>query len=144
MEIKILKELNHTNLVLIPKVTHPKFIDQFRPIGLCNFHYKAIARITTNRICPIVANIIDESQSAFILGRLITDNVLIAHGIMHFLRMKKKGKDTLMAMKLDMYKAYDRIEWSFVRKILLALGFSKKVDTSDYGMYYYNNIFNSN
>lgn len=67
------KEPNHTNIVLSPKVPHPESIDQFWPIDLCNFHYKVIARIITNRMKHIMENLVDESQSAFILSRLIID-----------------------------------------------------------------------
>ena len=73
----------------------------------------------------ILGTIIDDLQSVFASNRLITNNFLIAHEIMHFLKRKKKEKDASMAMKLDMYKASDRIEWPLVRKMLLALGFQR-------------------
>lgn len=116
----MLETLNHTHLVLIPKVSHPESIDQFRPIGLCNFSYKVIARVVTNHMKSILGNIIDKTQSAFIPNRLITDNILIAHELIHFLKRKKKGKDTYMQ------KAYDRIEWNFVRTMMRDVGFSEK------------------
>lgn len=80
----------------------------------------------TNRMRAILRSIIDDSQSAFVPKRLITDNILLAHELMHFLKRKKKGKNAYTAMKLDMYKAYDRIEWGFVQKILITLGFPVK------------------
>lgn len=88
---RMLKELNHTNIVLIPKVHHPESIEQFQPIGLCTFHYKVIAKIITNRMKHIMGHLVDDSQSAFIPGRLKTDNILIAHELMHFLKRRKKG-----------------------------------------------------
>lgn len=123
---KLIKKVNHTHLDLIPKVPHLETIEQFRPIGLCNFNYKVIAGVITNRLRSILGTIIDNSQSAFVPNRLITDNILITHELMHFLKRKKKGKTAYMALKLDMYKACYRIEWSFVRRMLNALGFPNK------------------
>ena len=57
--------------------------------------------------------VILESQSAFVLGCLITDNVLVAFEFMHLMSLKRKGRRGQMALKLDMSKAYDRVEWSF-------------------------------
>ncbi|XP_060968799.1 uncharacterized protein LOC133036276 [Cannabis sativa] len=68
--------------------------------------------------------VISEFQSAFIPGRLITDNVLVSFEILHYLRRKQQGKQGCMALKLDMSKAYDRMEWSFLHAILLRMGFS--------------------
>lgn len=86
----MLKEVNHIHLVLIPKVAHPKTIEQFRPIGLCNFIHRVIARVITNRMRKILCHIVDELQSAFVSNRLITDNILIAHELKHFLAIKKR------------------------------------------------------
>lgn len=120
----ILKSINHTFITLIPKVPNPERISDFRPISLCNVIYKIISKTIANRLKPILNSIISETQSAFIAGRLITDNILIAFESLHHMKTTCTGKKGFMAMKLDMSKAYDRVEWVFLEKILLKMGFS--------------------
>lgn len=85
------KLLNHTFITLIPKVTYPKEANHFRPISLCNVIYNVISKILINRLKPLMDTLITPFQNAFIKGRNIFDNILIAHEIMDDLR-KKRGK----------------------------------------------------
>jgi len=78
--------------------------------------------VIANRLRNYLDEIVAEEQSAFVPGRLITDNVVIAYECTHYLK-RKKGKSGACAIKLDMAKAYDRIEWAYLRRIMLALGF---------------------
>lgn len=55
-------------------------------------------------------------------GRLNSDNVMIAYEVMHMLKRKRMGRDAYMALKLDMSKAYDRIEWGYLKAILIKMG----------------------
>ncbi|XP_019160491.1 PREDICTED: uncharacterized protein LOC109157065 [Ipomoea nil] len=77
-----------------------------------------------NIMKPLLGDVISESQSAFILGKLITDNILVAAEIGHYLNRKQCGKVGWGALKLDMEKTYDKMEWSFLRCMLEALGFA--------------------
>ncbi|XP_065639127.1 uncharacterized protein LOC136071577 [Quercus suber] len=69
---------------------------------------------------------LDENQSVFIANRLITDNVLIAYELVHYLKHKREGKDSFMATKLDMSKAFDRVEWGFIEGVMRKLGFNER------------------
>ena len=119
---KLLKEVNHTFLALIPKVEKPETTAQFRPISLCNTLYKIIAKILVNRMRPILQRLIHPCQSAFVPNRAIHDNILVAHEIMNKFK-NCRSKRGYVALKLDMEKAYDRIEWDFLFNCLQQLGF---------------------
>ena len=110
-------ELNKTNITLIPKINNPSKINEFRLISLCNVSYKIVSKFLANRLKPLLSAIISENQSVFVPSRLITNNVLIAFEIMHYLKKKKDGKEGYMAAKLDMSKAHDRVEWVFLEKL---------------------------
>lgn len=102
--------INRTNIVLIPKISNPVDISHFRPINLCNVIYKLMAKVLANRTTKVLDKCIDLAQSAFVPGRLISDNVLLAYELIHTLKQKRSGKKGFMAVKLDMSKAYDRVD----------------------------------
>lgn len=66
---------------------------------------------------------ISDSQSAFIKGRLVSDNILVAYEVMHFLRRKRQGNNGFMFIKLDMSKTYDRVELNYLKKVMMFMGF---------------------
>ena len=120
-----LRSINHTFITLIPKVDNPETIAQSRPIRICNVIYKILSKVLVNRLKPILNSIISEAQSAFIADRFITDNILIAFETLHHMKTQCSSKTGFMALKLDMSKAYDRVEWVFLQKVLLKMGFKE-------------------
>ena len=80
-----------------------------------------------NRLKSLLPHVVSESQSAFQSDKAISDNILVAFETLHHMKMKKSGKEGYMAMKLDMSKAYDRVEWIFLKSLMLKLGFSWKM-----------------
>ncbi|CAA7062156.1 unnamed protein product [Microthlaspi erraticum] len=120
------KNISATHVRLIPKITSPKKVSDYRPIALCNVYFKVISKILTLRLQPILHDMVSENQSAFVPQRAISDNVLITHETLHYLKTSKAKKEVYMAVKSDMTKAYDRIEWEFVRLVLKRLGFHSK------------------
>lgn len=82
----------------------------FRPINLCTVLYKIIAKPMANRLQKVLDGSIEDSQSAFVPGRLITDNVLLVYEVLHYFKNKRSGRKGFMSLKLDMSKAYDCVE----------------------------------
>ena len=95
-----------------------------------------------NRLKLILANVISESQSAFVPNRLISDNTIVTFEILHSMRNKRTGNMGQMAIKLDISKAYNYVEWGFLRSIMLKSGIDEQwvrlameiVCTSSYSM----------
>lgn len=121
----LIPEWSQTLITLIPKVKIPTSVAQFRPISLCSAAYKIIAKVLVVRMKEVVPMVISLNQSTFIGSRHITDNVVLAHEFLHLLKNKRRGKEKFMVMKLDMSKAYDRVEWNFVKEMLFKMGFDQ-------------------
>jgi hypothetical protein len=121
----MLKAMNHTFLALIPKTNAASTVHQFRPISLCNVIYKTISKILANRLKQMLPKLISPWQAGFVPSRLIQDNSIIAHELFHSMK-KKKGKGGYIALKVDMEKAFDKMEWSFIDEVLKCFGFSNK------------------
>ncbi|KAL9232399.1 hypothetical protein vseg_007514 [Gypsophila vaccaria] len=120
---KILKELNGTFITLIAKVENPEGVDNFRPISLCNVAMKIITKCLSNRLRDVMGKLVSDFQNAFVKGRNIGDNIMIAQEILQSINKHKRGKEARMALKFDMIKAYDRINWNFLKATLISMGF---------------------
>jgi len=102
--------LNITHICMIPKTERPTKMMELWPISLCNVGYKIISKVLCQRLKICLPSLVSETQSAFVAGRLISDNILIVQEMFHGLRTNKACKGKYMAVKTDMSKAYDRIE----------------------------------
>lgn len=85
-------KITFTNIVLIPKKQCPKSMSNLRPISLCNVTYKIVSKVITSRLKEVIGSVISKTQSAFIFGRLISDNIMIAYEVMHYMKRKTKRK----------------------------------------------------
>jgi mannosylglycoprotein endo-beta-mannosidase len=122
---RLLKEVNATAIALIPKVPNPSKLKEFRPISCCNTIYKCIAKILANRIKPLLPHLVGEQQTAFVEGRRIRDNILLAQEL---LRNYHRNQGTpRCALKVDFMKAYDMVRWDFIFEGLHLMGFPDKV-----------------
>jgi len=121
----LLREQNHTFIALIPKKLGASSVHQFWPISLCNIIYKIISKLLANRLKPLLDKVISPFQTAFVPGRLIQDNSILAHEMLHTLK-QKRGRGGLMAINIDMENAFDKMEWPFLLAILKQLGFHDK------------------
>ncbi|XP_059627713.1 uncharacterized protein LOC132270551 [Cornus florida] len=122
----MLWSINHNNLVLIPKVKHPTRMSHFRPISLCNVIYRIFSKILANRLRPLMNILVSNHQPAFVPNQLIHENILLVHEFMHYLKSKSSGKRGFLAFKLDMEKAYNQIEWSFLEGMRKGFSFHSK------------------
>lgn len=119
--------INSTHIRLIPKFTGAKSVADYSPIALCNVYYKVISKIISLRLKPVLQEVISENQSAFIPGKAISDNVLITHEMVHYLKNSGATIHYSMAVKTGISKTYDRLEWTFIREGLKRMGFHQKV-----------------
>ncbi|KAL9679832.1 hypothetical protein QQ045_017703 [Rhodiola kirilowii] len=111
---------------MVLKVKNPESFDDFRPISLVNVVMKIVTKTMANRLKNALPQLLSISQSAFIPGRLISDNIMLAHELMHYVKTRPAGGVGYYCMKLDMSKAYDRVDWNFLERILLKLGFPRQ------------------
>ena len=115
--------LGHSFITLILKVNNPEYISQYQPISLSNVLYKVYSKVLLNRLKKLLPKIVSEQQSAFMTDRLISDNIMVAFETLHYMCDHSTGNTRYMALKLDMSKVYDRVEWMYMEKLMTKMGF---------------------
>lgn len=97
---------------------------ELRPISLCNVLVRIVSKVLANRLKPCLKNLISYKQSAFIEGQLLTDNALLAYEINHGIKRRTQDKQGIAELKLDISKAYGRLEWRYIEGMLEKFGFN--------------------
>ncbi|XP_074283832.1 uncharacterized protein LOC141608369 [Silene latifolia] len=123
----VLTELNRTFITLVPKNDNPEGVGDYRPISLCNFFMRIVSKCIANRLGKVMRYLVGEFQNAFVPGRQISDNILLAHEALHKINTHKKGKYGRFAFKADMSKAYDRVDWDFLQAVLIKVGLPERL-----------------
>ncbi|CAN1775311.1 Transposon TX1 uncharacterized 149 kDa protein [Linum perenne] len=106
---EIVENVNETIIILIPKILKPEWISQFRPISLCNVSYKVVTKCIADRLRKHMNKLILANQTGFVPGCQISENIIILQVVIHTMR-SQTGKAGSMVIKLDLAKAYDRLE----------------------------------
>ncbi|XP_030964492.1 uncharacterized protein LOC115985719 [Quercus lobata] len=119
---KVPEYLNRTNIVLIPKIVNLETLGNYCPISLCNTVYKIVSKIIVARLRPHLDKLISPLQSAFVPRRRSVDNAIVVQEPIHTIS-NKKGKVRYMAIKVDLEKTYDKLEWGFIREVLINANF---------------------
>eukprot|EP00253_Pinus_taeda_P027077 PITA_27077 len=120
---KVWPALNSTFFALIPKGDNLEEANGFRPIALCNVIYKKITSLIAKRLKPLLDNLISAEQTGFVEGRQILDGLVVTQEVIHSLKVKKqKG----MMIKLDLSKAYDRLNWKYLEIVLEQFSFHQR------------------
>ena len=111
--------LNSTFIALIPKKDKPRSFADFRPISLCNLLYKLIAKVIAGRLKPFLDQGISQEQFGFLKDRQITEPIGIVQEVLHSVKIKNS---CAFVLKLDLTKAFDRVDWTYIRLILIQIG----------------------
>lgn len=119
----LLKSMNKTNVVLIPKKDNPSSFQDLRPISLSNVTYKILSKVICNRLKSVLHDLIHPCQSAFLKGRLITDNIMLASDLLNQIHTSRGKRKKLAAFKIDFSKAFDRVSWTFLMALLSRMNF---------------------
>ena len=119
IEGKVINSMNSTFLTLIPKCEKPLSFFDFRPISLCNLIYKIISKIAVIHLNPFLDKAISNQQYGFLKNRLIIEPVGIGQELLHSIKTKNLQ---VMVAKIDLVKAFDRVNWTFLRLVLLQIG----------------------
>lgn len=116
--------VNSAALALIPKVANASSMTQYRPISCCNVLYKAISKLITNRMKPIMPSLVSPNQAAFVHGRKLADHVLLAQTLCRDYHINRDAPR--ICFKLDISKAFDMLSWDFLFNLLDLLGFNSR------------------
>ncbi|PNX82415.1 cysteine-rich receptor-like protein kinase, partial [Trifolium pratense] len=117
------KAITASFLALIPKKDHPQQLSDYRPICLIDMLYKILSKLLATRLKNIMGKLISPCQSAFLPGRQILDGVVVLNEIID---LSKRRKDRCLFFKVDFERAYDTINWSYLERMMLKMGFAQK------------------
>lgn len=117
------KSLNATYIALIPKKQSPQMVTNYRPISLTSSVYKILAKVLAGRLKYTLPETISQNQYAFVKGMQIIDPILIANEIADYWRYSKQ-KDFII--KLDVEKAFDKLNWDFLLSMFKQKGYNEK------------------
>lgn len=123
---EFLDSMNDTLISLIPKIDSPETMSNFLFIALCDVISKIITKVIANRIKPLMSKLVRENQASFIHRRQAADNSVILQEMINSMK-RKEGIVGVMAVKIDLEKAYDKIHWSFRKELLVKVGFDIKL-----------------
>ncbi|XP_078153121.1 uncharacterized protein LOC144548322 [Carex rostrata] len=115
-----------SSLVLIPKTQDANRVGHFHPISVCNVIYKLISKTIAARIKPYISSCISPAQSAFVPGRDISENVILLREVLHSFKLKNYVNKEF-CLKVDLSKAFDRMDWNFLASILPFYGFPPRL-----------------